>query len=171
MVSLDDQRTKHTALAATLVVAGVVLKNSAEQMPNLKESTKLTIELVGALSFMAGWIYMAIALSNGRKDKLKYVFPCLVIFGTANLLKTVKNKDVKMVLAAMFALSWIVLGVLVGDHLQDKRRYFGLIASALVIVSMMGILPMQRQMGVVDGPGMVMFTLAWVVIVMVNSSV
>ena len=38
-------------------------------------------------------------------------------------------------------------------------------ATALVLASMMVVLPQQRKMKIVDGPGMVMFTAGWALVV------
>jgi len=67
-------------------------------------------------------------------------------------------------------IAWIVLGVMVGNHLPGRAKYIGLIASAMVLGSMMKVLPYQREEKVVDGPGMPLFVIAWVILIGLNSS-
>jgi hypothetical protein len=74
-----------------------------------------------------------------------------------------------MYLPLIFAVSWIVLGFGVGNHLSGMAKYWGLLASALVLTSMMHILPHQRSKSNVDGPGAYMFALAWGILILVNS--
>ena len=81
------------------------------------------------------------------------------------------RKAVGMIAPAVFALAWLVLGQVVAEGLPWWGQVVGVLATALVLGSMMGTLPMQRKAGVVDGPGMPMFTAAWALIVALNSVV
>ena len=82
-----------------------------------------------------------------------------------------KNKKIPMLLPAIFAIAWIILGFNVGSHLKNNNmKYLGLLATILVLISMMGILPFQRKHNIIDGPGMPLFVIAWAVIILVNSA-
>lgn len=171
MTVINDEKLKHTVTAASMIVSGVVLKNSFGQLKNVSTTTKTYAGFLGLILFVAGWIYLAVALSDRKKDKLKYVFPCLVIMLIVIVPKSGLSKTIMMVSALIFSLSWIALGYRVGDHLQGPKKYSGLIASLFVIASMISALPYQRKMCVVDGPGMVLFTVAWAIVSIVNSTV
>jgi lipid-A-disaccharide synthase-like uncharacterized protein len=75
-----------------------------------------------------------------------------------------------MMFPIIFAASWIALGLLVGNHLPGKFKYMGLLASILVLISMMKMLPFQRKNNIIDGPGMPTFVIAWVIIIFMNSA-
>jgi hypothetical protein len=144
------------------------VKNSFEQlkMPEHPIGKPLGVALI-----TLGWLYTAYILSVGRKNKMGLVLPSLAILGSVMVMKQfmTKGKMPPMAFPAIFAIAWIVLGWNVGGHLTGWMKYLGLVASALVIGSMMGLLPMQRKAGVVDGPGMPMFVLAWVIITLLNA--
>jgi hypothetical protein len=82
----------------------------------------------------------------------------------------VKKQNPPMVFPAIFALSWIILGLNAGNHLVGNQKYLGLFASFLVLLSMMVILPFQRTNNIVDGPGQPLFVIAWVILIMLNSN-
>ena len=75
-----------------------------------------------------------------------------------------------MILPAIFAISWLVLGYNSGSHLTGSMKWLGLAVGVLVILSMMVILPFQRKNCIADGPGMPLFVIAWVLIVYMNSN-
>ena len=75
-----------------------------------------------------------------------------------------KNKeDVPIYYPILFSAGWLLLGWSLSD------RVMGLAASALVIGSMLFVLPWQRKQGIVDGPGMPMLVMAWIIIIYLNS--
>ena len=82
----------------------------------------------------------------------------------------VKKQTPPMVFPLIFALSWIILGFNVGNHLSGNQKYIGLFASFLVLLSMMHMLPFQRINNIVDGPGMPLFVIAWVIFIILNSN-
>ena len=78
-----------------------------------------------------------------------------------------------MMYPALFAGGWVALAYALCQS-RGARGFkwpttlrcglsFG--AAALVLSSMMYVLPRQRAMAIVDGPGMVMFTAGWALVV------
>ena len=167
MSSINNSVLLKTSVSSLLVIAGVVIKNSLEQM-GMKDSP---LKMLGMVLFVSGWIYTAYNLSKGRKNKLVPIIASMLILGSAIGMKQymIRKLSPPMVLPIAFAVSWVVLGLGVGNHLSGIKKYLGLIASICVIVSMMGTLPKQRKMCIVDGPGMVLFTIAWSIISVLNS--
>ena len=167
MVKLNNFLLTQTSLAALGVIFGVVLKNSANL---LKENKELAIN-IGTLFFVGGWAYAAYILSYERQNKLPYIVPSIAILITAMLMRY--NTDIGQqspaYLPIIFALSWIILGYFVGIHV-NQGALLGLFASTLVLVSMMYSLPKQRALCMTDGIGMPLFTIAWVIIIGLNSS-
>lgn len=164
-----------TTLASLLVIFGVVTKNSFEQ---LGQPEHPIAQPVGLTLFVVGWLYVAYILSVG-KNKALFFIPALLILGSVLMMKQhmKKNKEseeevveMPMIYPAVFALSWLVIGFAVGNHLSGAMKYLGLLATVFVLVSMMNMLPYQRENCVVDGPGMPLFVIAWGLIVFLNAS-
>ena len=168
-MKLNNGLVVQTSIAALLVVFGVVTKNSFEE---IGEPDHPVGKPLGMGMFIGGWIYCAYILSKGKNKKALFIVPSLAIAGSVMMMKKymAQKEEPPMVFPAIFALSWIVLGVMVGNHLPGRAKYTGLIASAMVLGSMMKVLPYQREEKVVDGPGMPLFVIAWVILIGLNSS-
>ena len=157
---MDLQKVKATSLAATLITTGVILKNSSEQMKNAPEF----MAKLGMLCFISGWAGMAWSLSIGKDKMLNFGASAAIVSAVLLMKNKMKNKeDVPMVLPIMFALGWIALGY------NMNNQKLGLSAAALVLFSMLYLLPLQRAQGIVDGPGMPLFVVAWFLIIYSNS--
>jgi hypothetical protein len=166
---VDTNLLIQTSIASCLVIFGVVTKNSSEQLgfPNHPIGKP-----VGMGMFIMGWIYVAYILSINKPNKLMFILPSVGIVIAVMMMKTymVKKQTPPVMFPLIFALSWIILGLNVGNHLSGNQKYIGIFASLLVLLSMMKILPYQRTNNVVDGPGMPMFVIAWVILSILNSS-
>lgn len=166
MFLVNDTLLMQTTLAALLVIGGVVAKNSSEQL-----SMSGPLEYAGMAMFICGWILSAYVLSQGKSLKLWYIIPCMGVLVSVMMMKEMKNlKLPSYVLPSIFILSWVMIGFNAGDKFSGMIKYSGLLSSALVIGSMMKVLPFQRTTGNVDGPGSYMFMFAWAIIVMLNST-
>ena len=168
-MKIDNSLLIQTSIAAGLVVFGVVTKNSFEQLgfPNHPIGKPL-----GMGMFIMGWIYIAYILSMNKPNKLLFILPSIAIVIAVMMMKTymVKKQDPPMIFPLIFAISWIILGLNVGNHLSGNQKYIGLFASLLVLVSMMKILPFQRKNDIVDGPGQPLSVIAWVIFIILNSN-
>ena len=158
-----------TFIAACLVIFGVVTKNSFEQLgfPNHPIGKP-----IGMGMFIMGWIYTAYILSINKPNKLMFILPSALIVMSVMMMKQymVKKQTPPMVFPVIFALSWIILGLNAGNHLSGNQKYLGLFASFLVLLSMMVILPFQRKNKIIDGPGLPLFVIAWVILIILNSN-
>lgn len=170
MVVFNNSLLTQTLIASGMIVSGVVTKNSVEQlgMPDHIIGKPLGMGL-----FAGGWLYMAYILSNQRSgNMLMYIVPCLAILGSVIMMKQymIADETPPMIYPIIFAASWLAIGYLVGDHINSGAiQYSGLIASVLVLLSMMYLLRLQRDNCVVDGPGMPMFVVAFLIISLLNS--
>ena len=166
---LNNRLVMETSIAALLVIFGVVTKNSFEQlgMPNHPIGKPL-----GMLLFVVGWIYTAYVLSINKPNKALFVLASLgIVIAVVMMKQFMEKKQVPpMAFPLIFAISWLILGYMSGNHLSGNIKYSGLLASLLVLVSMMKILPFQRKHNIVDGPGLPLFVIAWVIIVFLNSN-
>lgn len=162
MVQLDDGKLMRGVLAGMLITFGVVAKNTSEQT---KMSANSPLALLGLLMFVGGWALEAYTLSEGKPtvDKLKYIIPSativIVVMLMKKLMKAGKNP---MPLPVIFAVAWLMLGFFV-------QPVYGTLAAILVLLSMLLSLPWQRKAGVVDGPGMPLFVIAWFVLAFLNA--
>jgi hypothetical protein len=167
-MKLNNRFFLETSIAALLVIFGVVIKNSFEQlgMPNHIIGKPLGMGL-----FILGWIYTAYILSVNKSNKLLFGLSSVGIVMSVMMMKHYmeQKQSPPMVFPLIFAGSWIVLGLMVGNHLGGTMKYLGLIASLLVLISMMNLLPFQRKNNIVDGPGMPLFVIAWFIIIILNS--
>jgi hypothetical protein len=168
-MKIDTNLLIQTSIASCLVIFGVVTKNSFEQLgfPNHPIGKP-----VGMGMFVIGWIYVAYILSINKPNKLMVILPSIGIVIAVMMMKQymVKKQTPPMVFPLIFAISWIILGLHVGNHLSGNQKYIGLFASLLVLLSMMHILPFQRTNNIVDGPGMPLFVIAWVIFILLNSN-
>ena len=166
---LNNNLVIQTSIAALLVIFGVVVKNSLEQMkiPNHPIGKPL-----GMVLFIFGWIYTAYVLSARKTNKMLFIVPSAFIIGSVIMMKKyMENKQSPpMIYPLLFAISWILLGYGAGNHLSGYMKYFGILASLLVLLSMMMTLPHQRKNCIIDGPGMPLFVIAWIIIVFLNSN-
>ena len=169
MVNLNNRLLLETGIASSMVLFGVVIKNTFEQleMPNHSVGKPLGMGL-----FILGWVYIAYILSKHKPNKLLFILPSIGVLLSVLMMKSYMSKKTAppMIFPIIFALSWITLGFGVGNHLTGYSKYVGLLASAMVLISMMKMLPLQRKNNVVDGPGMPVFVIAWVIIMLVNSN-
>lgn len=163
-MKLNNKLFIGTSIAALLVVFGVVTKNSSGQLGGSKIGN-----IMGMMMFVLGWVLTAYMLSVNKDSKALFVLGAAGIVMAAMAMKSYK-KDVPMFLPIIFSVCWLLLGFLTSNHLKGMYKYSGLIASLLVLVSMMVALPMQRKKNIVDGPGMPLFVIAWFILVVANSS-
>lgn len=191
---IDKKKFFCNSIAALMVIFGVVMKNSAEQL-GMKIDSPLS--LAGVAAFAIGWVWNAYILSKGR-DKNLHKF-CLAggslgVLGSVAMMKkrmldekkkaeskdsnkNNNNKDNNNTqeklsmqnLKIIFIICWVAIGMCVGSHLDNNCKYCGLIATGCVLASMLHNLPLQRKLNVVDGPGMPLFVIAWIIIVILNS--
>jgi hypothetical protein len=168
-MKLNNNLILQTTIAALMIIFGVVTKNSLEQfgMPN-----HIIGKPIGMGLFILGWIYMAYVLSLNKQNKFLFIMPSVGILISVMMMKTymMKKQTPPMIFPIIFAISWLVLGLFIGNHLSGNQKYIGLIASLLALVSMMKILPFQRENNIVDGPGMPLFVIAFIIIVFINSN-
>tara|TARA_Y100000310_G_scaffold305927_1_gene346625 strand:- start:613 stop:1128 length:516 start_codon:yes stop_codon:yes gene_type:complete len=168
MVAVNEKRLIQTSVAALLVIAGVVLKNSAEQLKQSKNSPQ---SLIGILLFVFGWAAVAYTTSIGRSNKIPFVLSSVAIVIAVMQMKQfmASGKAIPKIYPVVFALAWVALGVSVGQHLNTKGQVVSLLIPAFVLLSMMVSLPAQRAKCVVDGPGFALFTAGWALLIYLNA--
>jgi hypothetical protein len=168
-MSINFDTMSKTLIPAIGVVASVVLKNGGSQFAS-KTGIPLneTIMTGGKILFVLSWFGVAYALTNGDistdKNKLIIGASAAIVISVMSMMKG-KMMPIQpswMKIAAMaFVVGWLALGYGTGMGKGGFAINLGLTAGACAVVSMMKVLPWQRMNGVVDGPGMPLFMLAW----------
>lgn len=174
MLSLNTNKLTPLSIGALLVIAGVVLKNTSEQ---LKNAPNHPMNTAGMACFVLGWLTVGYAVSITSAGKLAVnartviVFACaLSILGSVMLMKKAMaaKKQPAPWMPILFAGAWILLGWMTGS--SPATRVMGLVAAGCVLVSMMQVLPWQRKNNIVDGAGMPLFVIAWALLAVANSA-
>lgn len=164
-----------SAMGALLVIAGVVIKNTFEQ---LKQKDNPMGVYGGWTFFVLGWLTTGYAISLTQSGAFEMNLKSLVAFTScAGVIISVyamksqmkQKKKPHMALPLVFVASWLGLAYAVSLNCSITAKIFAFSAAILVFLSMMWALPEQRKKCIVDGPGMPMFCLAWVLVVGVNS--
>lgn len=147
-------------LGSTLVIIGVVLKNTSEQV-KMSETKKRILSIGGIVSFLVGWFIVGYCLSQ-KFPTMKYQIWGAVSFIVIAVMGLKMIKEIpKPILGTMFIIGWLGLGYIISSKHEGPMRWSGMAVPALVLVSMMGVLPWQRKVGNVDGFGFPMFVYAW----------
>jgi len=153
------------AIGAGLIIAGVIVKNSMEQM-------KAGNSMVGMALFVSGWILFANAVARNTAIRpmgqyLPYLASGLIV-GSVIGMKTIKNgpnkKERMMPYLGGFVVGWLLLGYSIGCCWEIVVP-----SVLLVFLSMMYFLPKQRKHNIVDGPGLPLFMLAWLGMIAANN--
>lgn len=171
MSLINEQIFLNTALGATSIVSGVVIKNTYEQLGDANNEIAMPLSIA---LFIIGWVITAYNTAHGRPTV--YASLCTVasigILGVVMYMKYLlkHKKVVPLIFPITFGILWVVLGYSVASHLhQLNYKILGILSGVIVILSTFLVLPWQRNKGVVDGAGMPLFVLAWGIICYLNS--
>ena len=181
MIGLYTKKLGLSTLGAIMVISGVVVKNSHEQM----KKTDVMIPMIGMGLFLVGWVVTVFSgsLNNIGEPMLSVrtimsiisvimiVLSVMVMKGKIQLPETIP----KFVFPGMFILGWIGFGYSLGLKHEsnllefNRKTMIGITGASMIIVSMLMSLPWQRKNNIVDGPGMPLFVAGWGSIIMGNS--
>lgn len=167
---LDVHKFRDFLLAATLVVLGVLVKNGGDQYYKNALSHPLWPMVLGGALFVAGWTWL------GKQTRSYDGVGFIVVSVMVMMVAKYKNGNVMPSwakwMAIGFGLGWLLLADKVGRAHKTSLtpKYLAFAAAFMVLLSMLGFLPWQRKHGVVDGPGMVLFGGAWVLMAMAHSA-
>ncbi len=184
MVLLNDDVLALTSLGAAGVISGVVIKNSMEQ---LGKKENAIAKFVGPALFIGGWLvvlWSIIRTGLGLNAKtIQAAIAIATIIGSVMYMKDkmAKKEKIEWYIGILFPVGWILLAYTVGlggldgitnlsmEQVFSTKSLLSFSAAAVVLLSMMWALPWQRKNCVVDGPGMPLFCLGWVLLIGANS--
>jgi len=125
------------AVAACLVIAGVVILNSLQQAGYSKEVAMMS----GAPVFVVGWVLVAVALSMAKPGRIGvqagiWVASAVILVAAMVMSKLYVSEErtPPVVLPVVFALAWLALGWLAGNGLAGSA--VGVLGAIFVVVGM-----------------------------------
>jgi hypothetical protein len=172
MFNLNESLLIKTAIPSLSIILGVILSNGFEQANLSNNYTKI----LATIAFVGGWILLPFALSLDRSNKWMYFVMSYSIVFSASALKyfMINKKQPPFFLAILFMVAWPLLGYFIATPLggtpYSKKSLIGLFAGGCAVLSMVVVLPFERKKLVTDGIGMSLFTLAWTLVTILNSS-
>lgn len=167
-INLVESKASLTMLGALLIISAVHLTNSMEEL-------HMSRSKLGMILFGAGWFVVALATGMDNfhsmdlniKLILSFLSAMAIVFSVF-IMKTAKNKF-EFNAPIIFAIGWILLGVVSGLGKPLVNKLFGILSPILVLIAMMVILPKSRKLNIVDNPGYSLFFMGWLALTLANS--
>lgn len=157
--------------ALTLQLA-VAVKNSTEQSPEfpLAEFGGMPAKALFAVS------WAGIAFSIFRENKKNKTKALIAAIGAASIVAAVfhvkaskkAGTQPNTMVAMLFPVGWVLTAAAIFLGNNGPLRYLSFVGAAMVLYSMMVVLPWQRKNNVVDGPGYNLFSSAFVLLGLAN---
>lgn len=166
---MSKSRLTGTSIAAAMVVAGVIMKNTCEQM-----GQPFVIGKQAGMALAAvGWLLLASVLATDRRlfSRLAVYLAALAVLYAVAVACMAKGegRPVSEFIVYLFIGAWVVLGLILSSHFKGIYRFSGLLAASLLIGSI-STLEWQRDLCLVEGPALPMFVVAFFVIILANSA-
>ena len=160
-----EEQSKYSVaqvVGAVSVISGVVVMNTMEQTG----LTSTPATLAAGVLFMGGWALFAggaAMLTSGQIRRLAIAGLSATIAVSALALKMdmKAGRSPSPAGALGFVGGWLGLALVMGSA---RGRYLRPVTGAASVVGGMMLMPWQRKACVVDGPGMPLFTLGWVLV-------
>ena len=124
--------------------------------------------MIGMALFLLGWLLVGYSISttNGGTS-LPYAAALVIAASVMMMKKTMKeggDSDKMKYLVGGFVAGWLLLAYSI-----RTGQPIAFVAALLVFASMLYFLPQQRDKGIVDGPGLPLFVIAWGLLIVANS--
>ena len=172
ILNLNNKKLMLTGVAGLMIYSAVVLKNGSEQIGKKNHPIP---SILGRALFVGGWGLMAYAISGkpsmkmSQKSLMAYGGSLGVVIAVMAMKSLPLSAAQKKPFGMLFIASWILVASSVGMGKSMRSKQLGMLALANVLGSMLYILPKQRELGIVDGPGMGMFSLTFVSLALANA--
>ena len=170
ILNLNDRKLRLTSLAGLAIFIAVVLKNGAEQ---IGMKTHPLSSVVGPIVFTLGWALMAYSISPipilDMKCMLAYLGSAGIVIAVMSMKMLKLSAEQKKPFGMLFIASWVAVAISMGLGKSMKSKQLSMFALANVLGAMLYILPKQRALCLVDGPGMVMFATTFVSLALANA--
>lgn len=165
-VTLDQRALGLALVAGAIIQSAVSLKNSAGQYKGIPLHGLSGLPAKAA--FALGWALLAYSICGrdlrSRKCILAVAGSAMVVAAVFHIKKSMAaGKAPNSLIKMMFPIGWAIVAYSI-YHRGGALKKLGAAGAAMVLLSMMVVLPYQRKHGIIDGPGMNLFALAWVLI-------
>lgn len=181
-LTLNNKRLWGVLISSFAILGGVTLKDSIQEYSENPNPNKL-LTMLGVSLFIIGWIGVAYFVSLGKEGRtvggiktwlglISSLFIMLSALSVRWAEDTFRNTSPPrwvMASGTVFAMMWLLLGYSVSIGKSSGALWFGLSAAILAIFSALVVVPWQRSRNIVDGPGIILLTLAWVSFAVANA--
>ena len=168
VISFNKSSLMSGLLGGTLVTSAVVAMNNGIPKP------------ISMALFTAGWLFIAKSFkSQTSRDTYKtnvMTVAAIIVWVSAMSLRMMMDGGVKgfpmMMGGILFMAGWVVIGAQLSSRISPGtgvNPVYGLSVPLLVFSSMASINGFERPNSVASGPGIFMFSTAWVILSLLNS--
>lgn len=162
----SEEKFAGIIIPSTLVLIGSILTRGSEKLPT--KTLKQTLQYTSIAMFVIGWLLLI--RYTGKYSRFSQIASILILLSSLILYNVKQDKKSISILGkVLFAVGWILLGFFVSAERDPTSLAFGLVSAIVMIITTLLVLPFQRQLKMVDGPGIMMQTLAWVLLAMSHS--
>jgi hypothetical protein len=172
IITFDKHRLVAGGAGILLVLGSTVLYNTFKEM----DALSLIPFVISLCAFAIGWIILAAVLVHvgmvSRNLGVLISIGCISLSTITTIIAEYLKIDLgaaKSILTAVYVLGWLALGFFVGEGLNPHAKILGILGAVTVLLGQTVILPVQREEGVVDGPGLPLYTLGLGLLTLANA--
>jgi len=165
---INRTRLLQMFLAAVLIVTGLSLASTAKEAVALTKEMRYILTILGMVLFIGGWLMVGYRFYQTIPEQAMYFFPAIVAIIISTLLMRFANVT-PWLSYPLYIVGWAIFGWVISKHIDGSDRWLGPSASILAVISMVGLLPWQRQNNVVDGLGLPLYVGSWVLVSIVHA--
>jgi hypothetical protein len=184
MVELSVKHLSFSGLGAVLVIAGIIIKNTYEQLGRSEDPIGRNL---GLILLIGGWLVTAYATSLGSDGSFGLGNKTLMSFGaaiavlisimemkraraTASMSEEAESEETCLsIWPLIFAAGLFGFGYVSSMERSQSSLYLGVGGAIAILLANMLVLPWQRRSKVTDGPGMPLLCMGWLGISFANS--
>ena len=164
-VCLLQNKALGTMTGALLIISALHLKYSLMQ---INESSSI----ISPILYAFGWILVGWMTGSGMTGSFTFSIPFFmsVLCTFAIILSEfMRDEYNNYIWSILYAIAWILLGIVAGYGKPLINKLFGFAAPAFVLLSTMVILPAAREQKIADSPGSTLFFMGWIALTLANS--
>lgn len=161
-ISLDKGLLISGLLGGSLITSAVIAMNVGISKP------------ISMALFTAGWFLIAKSFKNhkmrGSGDNNTMLVASVIVWISAITLRMMMDSNVNGAPMMMFGMLFMGGWLTIGSKVSDNTLY-GLTVPMLIFSSMASINGFERPKSIASGPGVFLFSTAWVVLTLLNSQI
>jgi peptidoglycan/LPS O-acetylase OafA/YrhL len=157
---------------AIIIILSIIINNGSNQLDKARgRPSSNHMFFLSIVIFIFGCFMLAVSLGkNVEKTKFVYVSSAIIVFSVTVMMSIIKfkksdNKNIIMGITGLFITGLLSLGY----YSAGKNGMLLTLSSSIcIIISILFILPWQRNNKIIDGPGMPLFTGSFVLLALGN---